>query len=227
MRFIFLLFQNGVSSCRIKAPPSPCSPRWRGVSVWLMRSCREFPLAGGTRRSDLTTTLKPSQTEKERGRLTLANIDLLLPPILPGPLLSAFWLEITGHIHTRTLREKNQTSALTVFFITLVFPGDSNLCGHLTHAHCMLWPVCLFCFYGFCTSRFKCPHECLHRLIHLCLFLDWSPASGPDSTMCLPCLRGIPISAGFPGIPLCVLTLYFPFSLRTHTHTNRHTHMHT
>lgn len=86
-----------------------------------MRSCREFPLAGGTRRSDLTTTLKPSQTEKERGKLTLVNIDLLLPPILPGLLLSALWREIRGHIHTHVLRKKNQTSALQFFLSSWCF----------------------------------------------------------------------------------------------------------
>lgn len=94
-----------------------------------MRSSREFPQAGGTRRSDLSATLKPSQTEKERGRLTLVNIDLLLPPILPGLPLSALWWEIKGHVHTRALK---QIKLPLCSFYVIVFPGDSNFRGYLT-----------------------------------------------------------------------------------------------
>ena len=36
--------------------------------------------------------------------------------------------------------------------------------------------------------------------------------------MFLPYLRGIPISAGFPGIPHCILSLYFLFPFGTHIH---------
>lgn len=77
----------------------------------------------------------------------------------------------------------------------------------------MLNQDCLRLFFNaFCASPFIL---CLLRRIHLCLFLYWSAASGPDNAMCLPGLGGIPISAGFPGIPLCILTLYlcFPSSL--------------
>lgn len=110
----------------------------------------------------------------------------------------------------------------------MVLPGDSHFLGCFSswtpHVHCLLWPLC---FYGFSTSIFKCPHECLPRLIHLCLFLDWCPASGPDSAMCLPYLGGIPVSAGFPGIPLPHPDIVLPFSLScTRTWRDAHTYTH-
>lgn len=95
-------------------PPSPRfshSSRWRWITVWLMRSGREFPLAGGTRSSDLTAAPLNPPEQKEWGRLTLVNIDLLLPPALPRLLLSTLWCEIRRHIRTHT--KTNQTS---VFF---------------------------------------------------------------------------------------------------------------
>lgn len=123
-----------------------------------MRSCREFPLAAGTRRSDLTTTLKSSQAEKERGRQTLVNIDLVLPPILPCLLLSALCREIRN-IHICVLAKTSQASALQGFFLfcTTVFPGDrsasylaslSPLRGAcmLNHQDCLgLFFLCFLC----------------------------------------------------------------------------------
>lgn len=184
------------------SPPSPRfshSSRWRWITVWLMRSGREFPLTGDTRSSDLTAAPpKPSWTARERGRLTLVNIDLLLPPALPRLLLSALWCEIRRHIRTHT--KTNQTSVFVV--LAMVFPGDSNISGCLTS--------CWMCFMVFVCHDCQCPHEYLPRLIHLCSFSDWSPARGPYGTTCLPCLVGIPISAGFQGFPLCILTSLFP-----------------
>lgn len=109
------------------------------------------------------------------------------------------------------------------FFLHHLFPGDrsASYLASLSplRGACMLNQDCLSLFFNaFCASPFIL---CLLRRIHLCLFLYWSPASGPDNAMCLPGLGGIPISAGFPGIPLCILTLYlcFPSSL---SHSDRH-----
>lgn len=158
-----------------------------------MRSGREFPLAGGTHSSDLTAAPpKPSWTERERGRLTLVNIDLLLPPALPRLLLSALWWEIRGHIRTHT--KTNQTSIF--FVLAMVFPGDSNISG------CPV--IVLVVFYGFCASRFSMPTWIFTQAYPSVLIL------GPYGTTCLPCLVGIPISAGFQGFPLCILTSLFP-----------------
>lgn len=72
-------------------------------------------------------------------------------------------------------------------------------------------------------------HDCLHRRHHLCLC--WTRPQ--PVALIAPCVtltsRGIPASAGFPGIPCRILSRAFPFfpfctcgaaCARTHTHTH-------
>lgn len=189
-----------------------------------MRSCREFPLVRRTQRSDLATLPKPSQTEKEWGRLTLVNIDLLLPPILPGLLLSALWWVIRRHIHTHVLTETNlplQFSSSWCFLQIVIFMVSLTRPSRVS---CMLRPLCLLCFYDFCASRFNV-HINVCPGLSICAY-SWTglqPVAliGP----CVSLASGVsPYQQDFQGFPSISwhCTSLFP----SHTHAETHTRAH-
>lgn len=109
------------------------------------------------------------------GRQTLVNIDLLLPPILPGLLLSALCREIRS-IHVCVVAKMNQASALQVFcffFLHHLFPGDRSasylaslspfvvlVCWTKTASVCFLMLSVRHHLYSVCSGVSICAYSC-------------------------------------------------------------------
>lgn len=158
---------------------------WLKRNVW---SSREFPWAEAARWS-LSDRKGASQAGKYwPSASTWAPCLLLSRGRLGGntPLLPNWWMK------------------LYLFFIT-VFPGDSKFhCCLIPHVHCLQWPLS---FYGFSAWVNVFPG------LSICIYSGTGlPAVAlvVYSAMWLPYLRVIPVSTECPGIPLCVLTPYFP-----------------
>lgn len=109
------------------------------------------------------------------GKRTRVNIDFLLLPRLPCPLLSALHREIRRHMHTRIFPKQ------TSFWL---FPRDRRcVLGSGIRPVSGPW-------------RFQClPSSCAYSRPGV-------PASGPGSSVCLPCVDSTPVLVGFPGIIL-------------------------